>query len=101
MWHRPPMPSSGSLFSSARLLSSAVVAYAVVGVGCRGFRPTTSAPYRACTLTGPVPMGLRSFLLVATHLLSAGLVTDLLLGIAAFPSPGLYGPSIYGTRAWC
>ena len=78
-----------------------MAACAVVGAGCRGFRPTASAPYRACTPTGPVPVGLRSFLSVATHLLSAGSVTDLPLGIAACPSPGQFGPSIYGTRVWC
>ena len=57
MWHRPATPSSGSLFPSDRLVSSAVVAYAVVGVGCKGFRPTTSAPHRAYTLHGPVSGG--------------------------------------------
>ena len=101
MWHRPATPSSGSLFPSDRLVFSAVAMCAVVGAGCKGFRPTASAPYRASTPTGPVPVGLRSFLSVATHLLSAGSVMDLPLGITACPSPGLYGPSIYGTRVWC
>ena len=98
MWHRPATPSSWSLFSSNRPVLSAVAACAVVGAGYRGFRPTASVPYRACPPTGPVPVGLRSFLSVATHLLSAGSMTDLPLGIAASPSPGLYRTSIYGTR---
>ena len=101
MWHRPAKPSSGSLFPSDRLVLSAVAACAVVGAGCRGFRPTASAPHRACTSTGPVPVGLRSFLSVATHLLSAGSVIDLPLRITACPSPGPCGTSIYGTRVWC
>ena len=101
MWHPPATPYSGSLLPSDRLVSSAVVAYAVVGVGCRGFRPTASAPYKACTPTGPVLVGLESFLSVAIHLLSAGLVRDLPLGIAACPSPGPCGPSNYITRVWC
>ena len=70
-----------------------MAACAVVGAGCRSFRPTASASYRACTPTGPVPVGLRSFLSVATHILSAGSVMDLPLGITACPSPSLYGPS--------
>ena len=69
MWHHPATPSSGSLFPSDRLVLSAVAACAVVGACCRGFRPTASAPHRACTPTGPVPVGRRSFLSVATHLL--------------------------------
>ena len=32
MWHRPATPYSGSLFPSDRLVSSAVVAYAAVGL---------------------------------------------------------------------
>ena len=74
MWHRPATPSSGSLFPSDRLVLSAVTACAVDGAGCRGFRPTASAPHGACTPTGPVPVGLGSFLSVARHLLSAGSV---------------------------
>ena len=93
MWHGSATPSSGSLFPSDRLVLSAVAACAVAGAGFRGFRPTASAPHRACTPTGPVPVGLRSFLSVATHLLSAGSVMNLPLGITACPSPGLYGPS--------
>ena len=38
-------------------------------------------------------MGLRISLSAATHLLSAGSVTDLPLGTTTCPSPGLYGPS--------
>ena len=57
IWHRPATPSSWSLFPSDRLVSSAIVAYAVVGVGCRGFRPTTSSPHRACTFLGLVSGG--------------------------------------------
>ena len=101
MWHRPATPASGSLFPSDRLVLSAVCACAVVGAGCRGFRPNASAPYRACTPTGPVPVGLRSFLSVPTYLLSAGSVRDPPLGITACPSPSLYGPSTYGTRVLC
>ena len=93
MWHWPTTPSSGSLFPSDRLVLSTVAACAVRRAGCRGFRPTASAPYRARTPTGQVPVGLRSFLSAATHLLSAGSVMDLPLGITACPSPSLYGPS--------
>ena len=89
----PHHAPSGSLFPSDRLALSVVASCAVGGAGYRGFRPTASAPDGACTPTGPVPVGLRSLLSVATHLLSAGSVIDLPLGITACPSPGLYGPS--------
>ena len=47
----PAMPSSGSLFPSDRLASSAVAMCAVAGVGCRSFRLAASSPHRACTST--------------------------------------------------
>ena len=52
MWYRPATLSSGSLFPPDRLVPSAVAACAVGRAGCRGFRPTASAPSRACTPTG-------------------------------------------------
>jgi len=48
----PATPSSGSRLHSDRLASSAVAVCAVAGVGCRGFRPATSAPDRAWSFTG-------------------------------------------------
>ena len=57
----PATPSYGSLFPSDRLVSSAVVTYAVVGSGCRGFRPTTSTPHRGFIYTGLVPVDLWFF----------------------------------------
>ena len=85
--------SSEYYYPHNRLVSAAVSAYTVVGPRCRGFRPTASAPQRACTSTGAVPVGLHSFLQLATHLLNAGQVTDLPVGITAFSSLGLYDPS--------
>ena len=81
MWHRSATPSSGSLFPSDRHVLTAVAVYSMVGAGCTGFRPTASAPYGACIPTGPVLVGLRSFLSVATHTLRAGSVMDLLWGL--------------------
>ena len=81
MWHRPATPSSGSLFPSDRLVLSAVAPCRVDGAGCRGFRPTASAAHGACTPTGPVPVRLRSFLSIATNLLSTGSVMDLRWGL--------------------
>ena len=99
MWHCSATPSSGSLFPSNRLVLSAVAAYTVGRAGCRGFRPNASATYRHAPLLAVVLMGIQSLLSVATHLLRAGLVTDLPLGILACPLPGLYGPSTYGTSS--
>ena len=52
MWHPATTLASGSLFPSDWLVLSAVAAYAVGRAGYKGFRPTASAPYWACTPTG-------------------------------------------------
>ena len=57
MWHRPATPSCGSLFPYDQPVPSPVVANAGGVTGCRGFRPTASAPYRTCTSVGPFSAG--------------------------------------------
>ena len=47
----PTTPSTGSRFLSDWLILSVVAACTVGRAGCRGFRPTASTPYRACTYT--------------------------------------------------
>ena len=51
IWYRPTTPPSKSLFPYNQRFSAAVIAYARLVIGCRGFRPTASAPCRACIST--------------------------------------------------